>query len=333
MPKGGFMSKRVAEPMTPGSGRSLYSGWVSLATKRNEDGTYTLEDPATGARTLDAQSGLAPPTAFVDANNIWGEPAEGYGPRVAIDAQYGLIQTLGMYRDILGRNSIDDQGFALTARVHIGNLRRAYWDVASKTLNLGNGDGVLFGPMVSLDTIGHEVSHGLIVDVRDWGDEGEEGALHEAFADAFGVGVEWYASQSNPNVHFDYSIGEDQYTPGRPGDAIRYLDAPRRAQGIDHLSHYTPTTPIHVAATLPGNAFFLLTAGGQNPTSRLGVEGGIGIEKGLKIWYQALLAMDGEATFVKARQATIAAAEALYGVGSEEAQKTAQAWTAVGVSA
>ena len=91
-------------------------------------------------------------------------------------------------------------------RVHYGkNYVNAFWDGTKMTY--GDGDGTSYGPLVSLDVAGHEMSHGVTEHSANLTYEGESGGLNEATSDIFGTMVEFYAA--NPNDPGDYLIGEE----------------------------------------------------------------------------------------------------------------------------
>jgi Zn-dependent metalloprotease len=150
-----------------------------------------------------------------------------------------------------------------------------------------------------------------------------------------GTGVEWYASQKNQAVKFDWAVGEDAWTPtnGDPNDALRYMNDPTKDNySVDHYSNYPKQTEVHGSSGIANNAFFLLSQGGTNRTSGQEVKDGVGVEKGLKIFGRALTSyMTPRTTFAQARDATIKAATDLYGANSVEVQKVKESWSAVGV--
>jgi Zn-dependent metalloprotease len=317
-------------PAESGTGHSMYSGTVPLSTKRDGNRYVLVDDSRNGSRT---ESGPLLSRPIRDNNNIWGEASDPKSQKAAIDAHYGMEMTWDFYKNVLGRNSIDDNGFALKSRVHVGiRMNNAFWNGVG--MNYGDGDGRVMTSLTALDIAGHEISHGLIQRSAALTYNGESGGLNESMADILGTGVEWYASQHNPNVKFDWGVGEDAFTPNRAGDAMRYLDDPTRDQySIDHFSKYPQQREVHGSSGIANNAFYLLAEGGTNKTSGLRVNGGIGIEKGLKIFYRALAYyMTPNTTFAQARQFTLQAAKDLYGEGSEEARKVAEAWSAVGVN-
>ena len=328
-------------PPPPSSGaddQSLYSGKVDLSTTRNADGTYSLNDTSrgSGVETLDARnkSNATGAVPFSDANNVWGEASDNPRTKAAVDAHYGAQVTYDFIKNVLGRDSLDGQGEKLVSNVHISNnYVNAYWD--GKQMNYGDGDGSSAGPLTTLDIAGHEIAHGLTERTAGLIYRGESGGLNEAMSDIIGTGVEWYASQQNSAVKFDWAVGEDAWTPnnGDPTDALRYMDDPTRDQySIDHYSNYPRQTEVHGSSGIANNAFYLLSNGGTNRTSKVTVENGVGVEKGLKIYGRALMHyMTPSTTFAQAREATVQAATDLYGADSVEVQKVKESWHAVGV--
>jgi bacillolysin len=325
-------------PPAGGDDTSIYSGKVDLTAKQNADGTYSLDDAnrGKGVVTLDAQNKSRPnnPVAFKDNNNVWGEAGDDPRTKAAVDAHYGAQMTYDFYKDILGRDSIDGKGEKLQSNVHISNnYVNAFWD--GKTMNYGDGDGRQAGPLTTLDIAGHEITHGLTERTAGLIYSGESGGLNEAFSDIMGTGVEWYASQKNSGVKFDWAMGEDAWTPnnGDPNDALRYMNDPTKDNySVDHYSNYPKQTEVHGSSGIANNAFYLLSEGGKNRTSNVEVQGGIGIEKSLKIYGRALQNyMTPRTTFAEAREATIKAATDLFGADSAEVAKVKESWSAVGV--
>jgi bacillolysin len=320
-----------------GKGRSMYSGTVRLGTTRTADGSYVLKDQKRGggstwdARNQDPASGKK---ALKDANNVWGEAGDSKREKAAIDAHYGMERTWDFYKGVLGRDSIDGKGEALNSYVHVGSKYvNAYWD--GEKMSYGDGDGRDASALVSLDVAGHEITHGLTERTAGLIYDGESGGLNEAMSDILGgVGVEWYAARRNKNVKWDYLIGEDVWTPGKKGDALRYMNDPKKdGYSIDNYRDYAKgDQEVHSTSGIANNAFYLLSHGGKNRTSGIEVKGAIGPEKSLKIFGRALTTyMTPSTTFKQARQACLKAAADLYGAGSPEAKKVAEAWTAVGV--
>ena len=192
-------------------------------------------------------------------------------------------------------------------------------------MNYGDGDGKESGPLTTLDIAGHEITHGLTERTAGLVYSGESGGLNEAMSDIMGTGVEWYASQKNPAVKFDWTVGEDAWTPNDndPSDAPALHGRPDEGRLLaGQLQELPEQTEVHSSSGIANNAFYLMAQGGTNKTSGMEVDGGIGIEKSLKIFGRALTTyMTPNTTFAQARDACIKAATDLYGANSPEVQK------------
>ncbi|MBZ4409902.1 M4 family metallopeptidase [Myxococcus sp. XM-1-1-1] len=332
-------------PSSKADDTTQYSGKVEIGSTKNADGTYSLEDTSRGggvvtrdALNRDPNTDNTTHAAVTDDNDIWGEGTDSARNKDAVDAQYGAQATYDFYKDVLGRDSIDGKGEKLISDVHVGkDFANAFWD--GEKMNYGDGDGDQFGSLTTLDIAGHEITHGLTERTAGLQYRNESGALNEAMSDIMGVGVEWYASQRNEAVKFDWTVGEDTFTPnnGDDTDGLRDLSNPSSdGMSPDHYSkRYTgwqDNGGVHINSGIPNNAFYLLSEGGKNRTSGVEVKDGIGIEKGLKIYSRALnFYMTPTTNFAQAKEATYKAAQDLYGKDSVEAQKVLESWGAVGV--
>ena len=87
-------------------------------------------------------------------------------------------------------------------------------------MTYGDGDGVNYGPLVSLDIVGHEITHGVTEYTANLVYSYQSGALNESFSDIFGESIENYASGSN-----DWLMG-DQIGAGGSGGALRSMSNP-----------------------------------------------------------------------------------------------------------
>jgi bacillolysin len=294
----------------------------------------------------------ATPVTLTDDNGIWGEPTDPKGQKNAIDAQYGSQMTYDFYKDVLGRDSIDGKGQKLDSVVNTrlvderGELApNAFWD--GQKMTYGIGDGRMFGDLTAMDVTGHEISHGVTQATAGLIYRNESGGINESLSDIMGTGVEWYASKKNPNIQSNFEIGEDSFTPGRAGDALRYMDHPSKdGYSIDHYSQMknftaddgvgqhpeTDNGGVHGSSGIMNNAFYLMSQGGKNPVSGQGVSQPMGIEDSLKIFGRAQqYYMTPNTTFAFARESTLRAATDLFGKDSAQVAAVKQAWSAVGV--
>ncbi len=340
-----------------GSGNSLYSGTVNIGTS-STGGTFYMED--TGRRlgtfnmnnTGNTSTGTGgTQSRYTDADDNWTAT----NARAGVDAHYGAEKTYDYYSTVHGRNGINgsqgpgttsaaaNSGISLvSSRVHFGsNYNNAFW--YQNKMSYGDGNGTTFSPLTTLDIAGHEMTHGVTQFSANLTYAKESGALNESMSDIMGAMVELYARGGSPNGD-TWKIGEQAYTPGTAGDALRYMDNPGAAGDPDHYSvrdYPDPCTPsqfndncgVHTNSGISNKAFHLLVAGGTHPRSSIAVAG-IGQTDAARIFYRALTVyMTASTNFAGARTATLNAATNLFGASSTQYNSTAQAWCSVGVGA
>ena len=165
------------------------------------------------------------------------------------------------YKATFNRNSINDAGAPLKSTVHYGSrYNNAFWN--GSQMVYGDGDGVTFTSLSGgIDVIGHELTHAVTEYSSDLIYQNESGALNEAISDVFGTLVEFYDNR-NP----DWEIGEDIYTPGKAGDALRSMSDPTKYGDPDHYSkRYTGTSDnggVHTNSGIINKQAYLLANGG-----------------------------------------------------------------------
>jgi Zn-dependent metalloprotease len=334
-----------------GSGQSLYSGTVPLQLTLSGS-TYQLKDPTRGnTYTTDLNnktdsilcqlfgSGCATGTLFTSPDASFGNGSTSSRESAGVDAQYGTNMTWDYYKTVHGRNGIFGTGAGSYNRTHYGsNYVNAFWD--GKKMTYGDGDGVNYGPLVSLDVAGHEMSHGVTENTAGLTYSGESGGLNEATSDIFGTMVEFFAA--NPNDPGDYLIGEEFDLKNHVG--FRRMDNPiADGSSPNCWSSNTKNLDVHYSSGV-GNHFFYLLAEGSgaktingvahsSPTCNGSTITGIGRDAAQKIWFRALTVyMTSSTTYSGARTATLNAARDLYGAGSTQQNTVAAAWSAVSVS-
>ncbi|MFC9843599.1 M4 family metallopeptidase [Streptomyces sp. NPDC127595] len=341
-----------------GSGASLFAGKVTLTTTRTARTSYLLRDPTRwNTETRDAKGqeleAFSRGKKLTDADNKWGNGATSSRVTAAVDAQYGITQTLDFYKKTFGRNGIKNNSAGARAMVHFGNkVGNAFWDSTCGCMLYGDGDGdMLKKPLVVLDVTGHELTHGVVdataaleptrVD-RDGNQYGEPGSLNESLADIFGSAVEF--SANNPKNPPNYLVGEKL---GLAQKFLRRLDRPSldKLEGaVDYWSPEAYDTEVHAGSGVSSHAYYLLAEGsgrktiGQvaynSPTYDGSRVSGIGRTKATAIFYRALTRyMVSTTDFHDAREATLKAAADLYGASSTEYKTVAMSWAAVNVTA
>jgi Zn-dependent metalloprotease len=336
---------------TNGTGRSQYSGNVSLSVNSTASG-YEMSDvvrsmPFKTYNLNHATSGTG--TIYTDADNTWGDGAnyvEGSsttadnGQTAGVDAHYGTQVSFDYYKNVLGRNGIDGAGRAAYNRVHYSNnYDNAFW--SDSCFCMTYGDGSSFTTLTSLDVAAHEMTHGVCANEANLTYSGESGGLNESNSDIFGAVIEVYARNGNTipasiaNTNACWKIGEQlNSTP------LRYMDKPSK-DGSSKDAWYSGlgSIDVHYSSGPNNRMFFFLsqgsgtTSGADNYSSYLpGGMTGIGMDKAAKIWYRALANyLTSSSNYAAARTASISAAKDLYGAGGPEEQAVWNAYAAINV--
>ncbi len=320
----------------PADGPSLYDGTVNFTADVQLVGPnfeYRLRQAAQGVQTFNMNNGTnyGAATDFISVNS---STFNGANHDIGVSAHWGTEKTQQYYQFIHGRNSFDNAGSVLRSYVrYSNNYVNAFWNGSFMTY--GDGNGTTFGPLVSLDVVGHEITHGVTQHTANLVYYNESGALNESFSDVFGEAVERYARGSN-----DWLIGAD-FDMGA-GNGFRSMSNPNAEGDPDTyrgLFWYTGTGDnggVHINSGVQNKWFYILTTGeaGTNDHGYAYNVAGIGMDDAAAIAYRNLsVYLTPNSTYQHARDGAIQAAIDLFGVGSPQQLATAQAWDAVGVYA
>lgn len=289
--------------------------------------TYYLQDTTRGkgVYTYDAKNRTSlPGTLWADADNVFNATYD----RAAVSAHVNAAKTYDFYKNTYGRNSYDNAGARLNSTVHYStNYNNAFWD--GTKMVYGDGDGTTFVALSgALDVVAHELTHAVTEYTAGLVYQNESGAINEAVSDIMGTVAE-YSVGSN----FDWLVGEDIYTPGVSGDALRSMSNPAAYGDPDHYSkRYTGTQDnggVHTNSGIINKSAYLLANGGTFYNVSVT---GIGVPKLGAIYYRALnVYLTPNSNFSSLRAAVIQSAKDLYGSTSAEATAAAKSFDAVGV--
>ncbi|WP_380286318.1 M4 family metallopeptidase [Kitasatospora purpeofusca] len=333
------------EHQAAGTGNSEYTGRITIDTTPISGG-YTLTDPVRGHVTKDANNAspgsvnAGSGTTFTSTTNVWGDGKKFSTNRAtaAVDAHANTAWTWDYYKNVHSRSGIRNDGKAATVFVHVGTKwDNASWSDGCFCMKTGDGNGTTDPEQVDLDTMGHEMTHGVTSATAGLIYQGESGGLNESTSDIFGTMVEWYAN--NPIDTPDY-LFSDQSTP----PWLRRFDKPSLDGGsADCWSSTVGNLDVHYSSGVGNHWFYLASEGSgtktingvtyNSPTCDKSTVTGVGNQKIAQIWYRALTVyMTSTTTYKDARTASLNAAADLYKVGGAEYKAVAAAWTAVGVN-
>ena len=271
-------------------------------------GGIIIQDAQNQPPTSDVQT--LPPLADVTSVN----PA---GPWLAdaVSATANFSAVYDYFLGVHGRDSLDDQGGNILAGVRIGqNFVNAFF--INENNFMGFGDGEPFAG--ALDVVAHELTHGVTFHTANLVYQNQSGALNEAFSDIFGEAVEFAATGS-----LDWRVGTNLSNP------FRNMEDPSSLQiggGLgpypERFSEFVNTTldngGVHINSSIINHAFYQLVEG---------LPGAIGLADAERIFYRALTVhLTANSQFIDGRLACIQAAEELFGVGSDQALRTGEAF-------
>lgn len=340
-----------------GSGQSQYSGSVTLDTDSTASG-FALRDTTRGTggkyggnavvNMNHASSGDG--SIFTDADNAWGDgkdyvPGAGVanGQTSAVDAAYGVQASWDYFKNVFQRNGVDDKGTATFVRVHYrSGYSNAFWDDGCFCMTYGDGDGgVTFKAPLSINTVGHELAHGVTTATANLSYLTESGGLNEANSDIHGTLVEFYARGANgrgsviPDVGGNWTFGEQD-----SGSNMRYMYKPSLdGKSPDSWSPSLYKLDVHYSSGPMNRAFYFLSQGAladsasdyYSPYLPAGMTG-IGNDKAARIWYRAMASyMTSTSDYLAARAAALRAAIDLHGAGSAENVAVRKAFGAINV--
>jgi Zn-dependent metalloprotease len=217
---------------------------------------------------------------------------------------------------------------------YLSGYDNAFWN--GSQMVFGDGDGTYFNRFtVSIDVMGHELTHGVTAHQANLAYHDQPGALNESLSDVFGSIVKQYA-HGHTAADADWLIGEGLFTSRVHGVALRSMKAPGTAyddpvlgkdpQPAEMSGHVTTTSDnggVHINSGIPNRAFYLAAV----------ALGGSSWEKSGHIWYATLrdARLSSEAQFDQFASLTADNAGRLF--GDAERRAVVDAWRQVGVAA
>ena len=251
-----------------------------------------------------------------------------------VDNMYTYIgESYAFYKAKMNRDSYDNRGSTTKAFVNLPatingekicpNARWIHAGESSENqLQVCPG----WGPK---DVVAHEFTHGVVEYTANFDFENQAGALNEATADIFATGID-----------DDWSIGEDLSI-----GAIRFIDDPSKNRSPNSAGG-TNANPmpdrlfatqyycgdgdrggVHRNMSVPTKAFYLMVVGGTFNGCTMN---GIGKDKALLIWYQAITKyMSTTSNFREMYNAANQGCTDLYGATSTECTQVKKSMQAV----
>jgi Zn-dependent metalloprotease len=254
----------------------------------------------------------------------------------AVDEAYAALGlTYTFFRNVFGRNSIDNKGMPLRAIVHYGSkFNNAFW--MGEQMVLGDGDGRLFKRLtLAPEIIAKEFANGMLQHETKLIYFQQSGCIFESLAIVLATLVKQYDFKQTVD-QADWLIGDRLlgrsfkgkalFSLGQPGTA--YDDPalgkdPQPAHMKDFVKMDADSGGIHVNSGILNHAFYLVAT----------ALGGYAWERAGRIWYATLSdsGLKATAQFSDFARLTFNIAKHLYDSKSEEARAVKEAWGQVGI--
>jgi bacillolysin len=362
------VSKKVAtvvmqskSPLVIGNADTKYSGSREIETTFDAaTSKYVLKDLSRGNGIVtynSAKTNTRPSTNFTDADNNWTTAEFNNANRddAALDAHWGAEKTFDFWKNVFNRNSYDDKNAQIKSYVHFDSSpgdgigwSNANWN--GSVMSYGDGPGTT--PWTGLDVCGHEIGHAVCTNTANLVYAHQSGAMNEGFSDIWGACIEQYGRTGNLNASNSpndpvWRIGEDfrelrsMSNPNLYNNANTYKGTYYKTTADDGTCVSSSTNDqcgVHSNSGILNHWFYILTAGkaGTNNAPAAEVDTydvtGIGMAKSSQIAYFAERDyLTPNATFLDARNATIAVANSLYCENTPEVIAVTNAWNAVNV--
>lgn len=259
-----------------------------------------------------------------------GDPASGNNDADKVYDYTGQVRDY--YKNVLGRDSIDNKGMKMISTVNYGqNFQNAFWN--GKQMTYGHpSDASPFKTFALLDVTGHEITHGVTQNTSGILYWGQAGALNESISDVFGELIQQHALGQSA-AQADWVVGDgiwkdgikgrglrDMLNPGTAYDDPKIGKDPQPGHMKDYVSTWKDNGGVHYNSGIPNHAFALFaTAVGGNAWDKPG-----------KIWYEATQHIGMLPSFASFAEQTIIAAKKL---GTpDDVAKLKKAWADVGVA-
>lgn len=287
-----------------------------------QNGTYYLYDTTHPAvietYTLGNRLNAALPGTRVQSSTNQFNRAE---DRVAVDTHANLSKVYEFFKTKFGRRGFDDRDSNIKASVHYydqqSGSNNAFWN--GRQMLFGDGDGKQFGSFgAALDVVAHEFTHAVTQYTANLEYYGQSGAINESISDVFGILCEGPEDQW-------WLMGEDAYTPGRAGDALRDAKDPGSVDQAQpgHMDEYVNTTRdnggVHINSGIPNKAFYHIASN-------------VGFDDSGKIYYRALTTyLTKQSDFMDLRNAVLQSTADIFGQDSSQYKTVQQGFSNVGL--
>ena len=317
----------VAHVGVPGTGETTYYGTQAFPLDSVGPQRLLLRDRERGAAAVYLDR-VSPERLIAGASRDLGTTVLAE----AVDVYHGTLAFYDMMDERFGWRGIDGADGALESVVFDGEEGRfvnAYWNGA----NAAFGSGAChYGPLTSIDVVGHEFMHGVTDYTSDLIYRGESGALNEGMSDIFGKALERLTHPEQFSWELGNRFVDSPYARGfRSMSDPHLFEMPKVYRG----AYWEDGAGVHINSSVLNHWFYLLVEGGAG-VNDLGDDydvAAVGIEEALAHVFS--LQRDylvSDSGYPDAYAFSLEIAAAAYGEASPAYASIAQAWRAVGLT-
>jgi Zn-dependent metalloprotease len=321
-------------PPDTGTGMTSYYGTRTIRVEKNGDGSrlygqtdnggiITVQDfKRSSVRYLNF--GFINWPDFYSSNNIYNDLYQ----EPAVSVQWATEQAYEYYFNKHNRNSFNNLGGVIKSLVHVDEgMDNAFWTGQV----LAFGDGSNNNPLVELDVVGHELSHGVTQYEAGLQYYNEPGALNESFSDILGKAIEFdtFGDTATWQLgrHFRNGGLRDMSNPKLKGQPDTYFGDQWHTGSDDYGG-------VHYNSGVQNFWFYLLCKGGSGVNDHQFAYSvkPIGMDTAVNIAYRNLTEyLSSASDYLDSRIGSLLAATDLYGKNSDVYKEVDNAWDAVGV--
>lgn len=318
---------KMHQHAVPATGVTRYYGTQSFLVDSIAPNQFLLQDPTRGDGIKTTNYDLE---IFENHSRHW-DLTNDQMDEVALDAHYCSSKFHDLLKEEYNWFGIDNNGGEMHAVVHYGAgspIVNAFWNGTFATFADGDCKN---GPLTTLEVVGHEFMHGVIDYTSELVYSRESGAINESMADVFGKVLEYKEDPSRFNWELGRSFQIDQtQDPFRSFADPNSLNMPAFYKG----TNWSDGAGVHTNSSVGNHWFYILSEGidGVNELGQSYSVDSFGIEKaGQLVFLINRSYLTSSSNYPAYHEASLQAAEELFGPGSPEITAVAEAWKAVGL--
>jgi len=247
---------------------------------------------------------------------------------VALDAMYCTASFYDYMKQYHNWEGLDGEGESMNAVVNAGDFVNAFWNGNYATF--GDGD-CNRGPLTTMEVVAHEFTHGLTDYTSNLVYSDESGAINESMSDVFGKACEYYYDQANFNWWLGQSFTLTSYTePFRSFENPNVFEHPKFYKGL----YWVDGAGVHTNSSVGNHWFYNLIVGGAGVNENgepynitpLSWEDAMEL-----VWAVQKDYLGPNSNYPFYYEASLLAAEEIFGAGSSKIESVVEAWKVVGL--